>query len=98
MYFAWQLGGVDSCRVGDSDALSRTALRVDAETTAALVDFPFNLACGNTDEARGARACTELEENARLAIVASHLDMGEDAYILLKTIIYGDSESARHLS
>ena len=40
VYFARQQGCMDSCRVGDSDALSRTALRVDAETTAALVDFP----------------------------------------------------------
>ena len=87
MHFARQLGGMDSCRVDDSDALSRTALRVDTETTAALVDFPFAWRA-ETQEARAARACTELEENARLAIVAIHLNMGEDAYILLKTVIY----------
>lgn len=132
MYFAQQLGDVDACRDGASATISRTVLRdfaglehVDAETTAALVDFSFHLACGHTDEAyrsvRGVqsasvwesmskmcvktgrldvaqkclgqmsharaasalRACTEPEEEARLAVVAIHLDMIEDAEHLL---------------
>jgi len=99
---------------------------VDADTTAALLNFSFHLASGNTDEAyksvkgvqstgvwesmskmcvktgrldvakkclgqmgharaAGAlRACEEPEPEAKLAVVAVHLDMVEDAENLLK--------------
>jgi len=118
---------------GAPAVISRATLRdfaglehVDAHTTAALLDFSYHLACGDTDEAyksvkgvrstgvwesmskmcvktgrldvaqkclgemgharaAGAlRACTEPEEDARLATVAVHLDMIEDAETLLK--------------
>ncbi|CAE7303974.1 Ift140 [Symbiodinium natans] len=116
-----------------SSLISRTVLRdfaglenMDEETTAALLNFSYHLACGNTDEAyksvkgvrstgvwesmskmcvktgrldvaqkclgqmgharaAGAlRACLEQETEARLAIVAVHLDMVDDAEQLLK--------------
>ncbi|CAK9076435.1 unnamed protein product [Durusdinium trenchii] len=99
---------------------------MDEETTAALLNFSYHLACGNTDEAyksvKGVRSsnvwesmskmcvktgrldvaqkclgqmsharaagalrqCHELEPEARLAVVAVHLDMIEDAEQLLK--------------
>lgn len=118
---------------GATAVISRIVLRdfagleaVDAETTAALLDFSFHLACGNTDEAyksvknvrssgvwesmskmcvktgrldvaqkclgqmghiraAGAlRACEEPEADAKLAVVAAHLDMIDDAERLLK--------------
>jgi len=124
-------GTVDQDSTGT--AITRTVLRdfaglehVDADTTAALLDFSYHVACGNTEEAyrsvkgvqsagvwesmskmcvktgrldvaqkclgqmghtRAAsalRACREPETNARLAIVAVHLDMIEDAELLLK--------------
>eukprot|EP00928_Gymnodinium_smaydae_P021431 TRINITY_DN1835_c1_g1_i2.p1 TRINITY_DN1835_c1_g1~~TRINITY_DN1835_c1_g1_i2.p1 ORF type:complete len:1445 (-),score=352.81 TRINITY_DN1835_c1_g1_i2:414-4748(-) len=141
VYFVRQLGdlgGADRAAAqadsdGASAVISRAVLRdfaglenVDAETTAALLDFSFHLACGNTDEAyksvkgvqsfgvwesmskmcvktgrldvaqkclgqmgharaAGAlRACEEPEPDARLAVVAAHLDMIEDAERLLK--------------
>jgi len=137
LYFARQLGDLGAESVTDADGapavISRTVLRdfaglekVDAETTAALLDFSYHLACGNTDEAyksvkgvqstgvwesmskmcvktgrldvaskclgqmgharaAGAlRACEEPEPEARLAVVAVHLDMVEDAEHLLK--------------
>jgi intraflagellar transport protein 140 len=138
LYFARQLGDVGGAEsVVESDGapavISRSVLRdfaglenVDADTTAALLDFSFHLACGNTDEAyksvkgvqstgvwesmskmcvktgrldvaqeclgrmshaRAAgqvRACEEPEPEARLAVVAVHLDMVEDAEYLLK--------------
>jgi len=113
--------------------VSRTVLRdfaglenMDEETTAAMLNFSYHLACGNTDEAyksvkgvrstgvwesmskmcvktgrldvaqkclgqmgharaAGAlRACLEQEPEARLAIVAVHLDMVDHAEQLLK--------------
>lgn len=118
---------------GPSGAISRSVLRdfvglehVDQSTTAALLDFSYHLACGNTDEAyksvkgvqskgvwesmskmcvktgrldvaqkclgqmgharaAGAlRACEEPEPEARLAVVAVHLGMIEDAEALLR--------------
>ncbi|CAJ1392249.1 unnamed protein product [Effrenium voratum] len=99
---------------------------MDEETTAALLNFSYHLACGNTDEAyksvKGVRStgvwesmskmcvktgrldvaqkclgqmgharaagalrqCLEKEPEARLAIVAVHLDMIDDAEQLLK--------------
>mmetsp|Transcript_37028 Transcript_37028/g.85483 ORF Transcript_37028/g.85483 Transcript_37028/m.85483 type:complete len:1283 (-) Transcript_37028:63-3911(-) len=114
-------------------AISRVPLRdfagleqCDQETTQALLNFSYHLACGNTDEAyksvkgvhsagvwenmskmcvktgrldvaqkclgqighaRAAsalRSCDEPEEEARLAVIAIHLDMLEDAEHLLK--------------
>merc|ERR1719482_1715674 len=116
-----------------SGAISRSVLRdfvglehVDSATTAALLDFSYHLACGNTDEAyksvkgvqstgvwesmskmcvktgrldvaqkclgqmgharaAGAlRACEEPEPEAKLATVAVHLDMVEDAEALYR--------------
>jgi len=138
VYFARQLGDVHSgFEQGDTGeagtVISRAVLRdfaglenVDADTTAALLDFSFHLACGNTDEAyksvkgvrstgvwesmskmcvktgrldvvqkclgqmgharaAGAlRACGEPEPEARLAVVAVHLDMIPDAETLLR--------------
>jgi len=99
---------------------------MDEETTAALLNFSYHLACGNTDEAyksvKGVRSsnvwesmskmcvktgrldvaqkclgqmsharaagalrqCHEQEPEARLAVVAVHLDMIDDAEQLLK--------------
>jgi len=136
IYFARQLGDIAN-EQGDTDGvaavISRTVLRdfaglehVDTDTTAALLDFSYHLACGNTDEAyksvkgvqstgvwesmskmcvktgrldvaqkclgqmgharaAGAlRACEEPESEARLAVVAVHLEMVEDAEHLLR--------------
>lgn len=137
IYFARQLGDLGDQQPGDpndgaSVAITRTVLRdfaglesVDADTTTALLNFSYHLACGNTDEAyksvkgvqssgvwesmskmcvktgrvdvlqkclgqmghaRAAaalRACEAPEPEARLAIVAVHLDMPEDAEELL---------------
>mmetsp|Transcript_42942 Transcript_42942/g.100869 ORF Transcript_42942/g.100869 Transcript_42942/m.100869 type:complete len:1420 (-) Transcript_42942:132-4391(-) len=134
IYFAKQLdeaGGDATDSV--TTVISRVVLRdfagldsVDRETTAALLNFSYHIACGNTDEAyksvkgvhssgvwenmskmcvktgrldvaqkclgqigharaAGAlRACEEPEEEAKLAIIAIHLDMIEDAESLLK--------------
>lgn len=125
-------GGPETAGTGGA-AISRAVLRdfagledVDAETTAALLDFSFHLACGNIDEAyksvRGVRnfgvwesmskmcvktgrldvaqkclgqmgharaaaalrVCEEPEPEARLAMVAVHLDMLEDAESLFR--------------
>eukprot|EP00927_Polykrikos_kofoidii_P019571 TRINITY_DN19165_c2_g1_i1.p1 TRINITY_DN19165_c2_g1~~TRINITY_DN19165_c2_g1_i1.p1 ORF type:complete len:1451 (-),score=223.71 TRINITY_DN19165_c2_g1_i1:186-4538(-) len=139
VYFARQLGDVvaegpgDASADGTSVAITRAVLKdfaglehVDAETTSALLDFSYHLACGNIDEAyrsvkgvhstgvwesmskmcvktgrpdvaqkclgqmgharaAGAlRSCEETEPEARLAIVAVHLDMISDAEALLK--------------
>jgi len=136
LYFSRQLGdlGMDTGTDDRSGAvISRTVLRdfaglehVDPETTAALLNFSYHLACGNIDEAyksvkgvqstgvwesmskmcvktgrldvaakclgqmgharaAGAlRACEEPEAEAKLAVVAVHLDMLEDAEHLLK--------------
>eukprot|EP00929_Paragymnodinium_shiwhaense_P007169 TRINITY_DN111109_c0_g1_i1.p1 TRINITY_DN111109_c0_g1~~TRINITY_DN111109_c0_g1_i1.p1 ORF type:complete len:1446 (+),score=370.50 TRINITY_DN111109_c0_g1_i1:64-4401(+) len=140
LYFARQLGGDMASSDGQGEGveavsaiISRTVLRdfagldnVDPETTSALLDFSYHLACGNTDEAyksvknvhstgvwesmskmcvktgrldvaqkclgqmshaRAAaalRACEEPENEAKLAVVAVHLDMIEDAETLLK--------------
>jgi intraflagellar transport protein 140 len=114
-------------------AVNRTVLRdfaglegMDPETTTALLDFSYHLACNNTDEAyksvknvqshgvwesmskmcvktgrldvaqkclgqmghaRAAsalRACVDSEPEAKLAIIAVHLDMVEDAEALYK--------------
>jgi len=139
VYFARQLGDASNtpeqaeAADGGHAVISRAVLRdfaglehVDAETTAALLNFSYHLACGNTDEAyksvkgvqstgvwesmskmcvktgrldvaqkclgqmsharaAGAlRACSEPEPEAKLAVVAVHLDMIEDATHLLK--------------
>jgi len=117
----------------ETSTITRQTLRdfvglehVDAETTSALLNFSYHLACGNTDEAyksvkmvqsknvwesmskmcvktgrldvvqqclghmghaRAAaalRTCTEPEEHAKLAMVAVHLDMIDDAVDLLE--------------
>jgi len=116
-----------------ASAVSRTVLRdfaglegMDPETTTALLDFSYHLACNNTDEAyksvknvqshgvwesmskmcvktgrldvaqkclgqmghaRAAsalRACVDSEPEAKLAIIAVHLDMVEEAEALYK--------------
>merc|ERR1740138_858722 len=137
VYFARQLGDLGDNNApemdGASAAISKVVLRdfaglehVDTETTAALLNFSYHLACGNTDEAEKSlkgvqstgvwesmskmcvktgrldvaqeclgrmsharaagqvRACEEPEPEAKLAVVAVHLDMVEDAEHLLK--------------
>ncbi|CAE8697850.1 unnamed protein product, partial [Polarella glacialis] len=137
VYFARQqqfdAGGAETTPEDKAAVITRAVLRdfaglenVDADTTAALLNFSYHLACGNTDEAyksvkgvrstgvwesmskmcvktgrldvaqkclgqmgharaAGAlRACREPETEARLATVAVHLDMIEDAEGLLQ--------------
>eukprot|EP00931_Biecheleriopsis_adriatica_P116716 TRINITY_DN92326_c0_g1_i1.p1 TRINITY_DN92326_c0_g1~~TRINITY_DN92326_c0_g1_i1.p1 ORF type:complete len:1461 (-),score=378.40 TRINITY_DN92326_c0_g1_i1:60-4403(-) len=139
IYFSRQVSGDLGSPEGPPEeeharsVITRSVLRdfagldnMDQETTAALLNFSYYLACGNTDEAyksvksvrstgvwesmskmcvktgrldvaqkclgqmgharaAGAlRACNEKEPEARLAVVAVHLDMIEDAEQLLK--------------